>query len=103
MPFGGMLCRNCGFTGVGTLPGHGWLELILWLCYLIPGLIYTAWRRSSRRHICPRCRAPHMVPWSVVQGGAYMQPQPMPMPYGATAPVGIAPPQQYSSNAKSGR
>lgn len=49
-------CRNCSsFTNAPKTRGNGWIELILWLCYIIPGLIYSIWRRSIDPNVCPTC------------------------------------------------
>jgi hypothetical protein len=49
------ICTQCGTVGTPktTTPGHFLVELILWLCFLLPGLIYSVWRLSAR---CPTCR-----------------------------------------------
>jgi hypothetical protein len=56
-PTGGMICPNCGTRGNPKLITQGSIaiELILWLCFLIPGLIYSIWRLSSRKQGCPAC------------------------------------------------
>lgn len=56
------ICVQCYQTGRPKLPGSGWIELILWFCYLIPGLLYSIWRRSKGGIICPYCKTPTMVP-----------------------------------------
>lgn len=37
------------------------LEVVLWLCLLLPGVIYSLWRLSARRRVCAACGA-HVVP-----------------------------------------
>jgi hypothetical protein len=60
---GSMICPNCGTRGEPkTLTqGNMLIELILWLCFLIPGLIYSIWRLSSRKQVCPACEMPGMI------------------------------------------
>lgn len=50
-------CPNCGFEGIGKLnmKGSSDIELVLYFFLLFPGLIYSLWRGSSRRWICPQC------------------------------------------------
>jgi len=50
-------CTNCKFTGSAKLftPGSLAIEIVLWLCFLIPGLIYSLWRHSVRYWGCPEC------------------------------------------------
>ncbi len=56
-------CKNCGTDVVPDMPGNGWVEFLLWCCYLLPGMIYSVWRRSAKnRTVCPRCRNPHTLP-----------------------------------------
>ena len=38
------------------------LEIILWLFLLIPGLIYSVWRLTSKQKVCPKCGQPNMIP-----------------------------------------
>ena len=42
--------------------GSFWIELILWLTFLVPGLIYSVWRLTSKEEICPECERPSMIP-----------------------------------------
>jgi hypothetical protein len=59
-----MLCPNCGHKGKPKLytKGNIFLEIVLWLLFLLPGLIYSIWRLSSRYRGCPQCEAPNMLP-----------------------------------------
>lgn len=58
-----MICKNCGSTHAGTraLPGSGWIELILWLFALLPGVIYSIWRRGQRKPVCEACGSRDLV------------------------------------------
>jgi tellurite resistance protein TehA-like permease len=59
-----MFCTNCGTVGrpVTVTKGSIALELLLWLCFLLPGILYSVWRLSSRYRACPSCRAGNMIP-----------------------------------------
>ncbi|MBL8316084.1 MAG: hypothetical protein JNK55_20295 [Rubrivivax sp.] len=59
-----MVCTNCGHVGeTKTLTkGHIAIELILWLCFLIPGIIYSVWRHASRVEVCPVCGNDKLLP-----------------------------------------
>lgn len=50
-------CPNCGYTGLPqkVARGSGVIEVILWLCYLIPGLLYSVWRAGTKHYVCPKC------------------------------------------------
>lgn len=53
-----MICMDCGTTGAGKdqIKGNGLIELILWLCFIIPGLIYSIWRSASKTRVCSVCQ-----------------------------------------------
>lgn len=59
-----MVCTQCGHHGftVRRVKGSTGIELILWLCFLVPGLIYSVWRMSSRRPVCTACGSSALVP-----------------------------------------
>lgn len=59
-------CPHCGTWGKPKTVTRGsfFIELVLWLCFLVPGLIYSIWRLSSRQAVCPACKTPHMLPAS---------------------------------------
>lgn len=59
-----MHCTTCGHEGETKTQTRGSLgiEIVLWLCFLIPGLIYSLWRHGSRRAICASCGATTLVP-----------------------------------------
>ena len=60
----GMLCTTCGTVRKPktSTPGSFVIEVILWLCFLIPGLIYSIWRISSRKKLCAVCGSGALVP-----------------------------------------
>lgn len=57
-------CKRCGTTGAAqrVLPGSVLIELLLWLCFLLPGLLYTLWRNSRRYEACENCGADEIIP-----------------------------------------
>ncbi len=57
-------CMTCGTDAKARLVTRGnmGIELILWLCFLVPGLIYSAWRGSTRYKACSSCGAVNLVP-----------------------------------------
>ena len=64
------ICSNCGYMGLSkTLTkGSFLIEVILWLFFIIPGLIYSIWRISSRQGVCPSCQYPNMIPENTPRG-----------------------------------
>lgn len=56
-------CNACGnYTSTAMRKGNGWIELILYLCWLIPGILYSIWRRSGSPNVCPICKSNGLVP-----------------------------------------
>lgn len=59
-----VVCKACGFHGEPdtVTKGSFAIEVVLWLCFLIPGLIYSFWRLSSRSENCPKCGSSEVIP-----------------------------------------
>ena len=59
-----VVCTSCGYVGEPRTitKGSMGVEIILWLCFLIPGLIYSVWRLSSRQDGCPSCGQTALIP-----------------------------------------
>ncbi len=55
---GHMICSQCGHEGRQKqyIKGSLITEIILWLLFLLPGLIYSIWRHASKVKACPKCR-----------------------------------------------
>lgn len=85
-----MFCPNCGTIGAPKTITKGsiLIEIVLWLAFLLPGLIYSIWRLSSRYQACPACKAPNMIPANSplalqatqAKGKAAPAPPPAPVP-----------------------
>lgn len=61
---GDMYCTSCGSIGGSKryVPGSILIEILLWVCFLIPGVIYTIWRYSSSQNVCKVCSMPTQIP-----------------------------------------
>lgn len=59
-----MYCQNCGTVGVQRTytKGSFGVEVLLWLLMILPGLIYSLWRLTTRYPGCPQCGAANMIP-----------------------------------------
>lgn len=59
-----IVCTRCGYVGEPKTITRGSLriEFVLWLCLLLPGLIYSIWRQSSRYEGCPSCGETALIP-----------------------------------------
>lgn len=64
------ICTTCGQKGNPKTVTNGsfFIELILWLFLIIPGLIYTTWRLTSRHKACPKCGNATMIPLDTPMG-----------------------------------
>ncbi len=58
------VCTNCGYTGAPKkiTKGSILIEIILWLFLIVPGLIYSIWRLTTKYDACPKCKNPTMIP-----------------------------------------
>lgn len=58
------LCTACRYVGVPVkkIDGSIVVEIGLWLIFLLPGIIYSIWRASTRREACPKCGNSGMIP-----------------------------------------
>ena len=59
-----MVCLQCGHNGktVQKTPGSTGVELLCWLLFIVPGVIYGLWRMSARRQVCAMCGHDKLVP-----------------------------------------
>ena len=59
-----MFCTACGHEGhtATHTKGHFAIELVLWCCFVVPGLIYSIWRLSTRTPVCSSCGSAALVP-----------------------------------------
>lgn len=58
------VCASCGHYGKPKQAAKGstGVELILWLLFIIPGLIYSFWRMGSYHPVCAKCKGTQLVP-----------------------------------------
>lgn len=77
------ICRDCGTKGAGkrVTPGNILIELLLWCFFLIPGLLYSAWRMTARRTVCGVCGSSNLIPLDSpigrqIDAGGLVQPTP---------------------------
>lgn len=59
-----MVCATCGHHGPTRQRTRGSMaiELVLWLAFILPGLLYSLWRLSTRRQVCAACGAETLIP-----------------------------------------
>ncbi|HEY3914699.1 MAG TPA: hypothetical protein VGN61_09455 [Verrucomicrobiae bacterium] len=58
------ICTQCNYIGSLRSETQGSLiiEIALWFLCLLPGLIYSVWRLTTRRRVCPVCHSPSVIP-----------------------------------------
>jgi len=58
------ICRTCGYHGPSetVTPGSFLIEVFLWLCLMLPGMLYSVWRLTNRHQACPSCHQTTMIP-----------------------------------------
>lgn len=64
------ICETCGTVSrpYSTSGGSFLVGLLLWLFFLIPGIIYTAWCLTSQKLACPSCRSKSVIPLGSPKG-----------------------------------
>ena len=57
-------CPHCGTVDFPSFrkDGSTIVEVLLWLCGILPGIIYTLWRKSTVRCVCPKCDNTGTIP-----------------------------------------
>jgi len=65
-----MICPTCGGRGKPQIKVRGsfWIEIILWLLLIVPGIIYSIWRLGTRHPICPHCQQAGVIPLETPRG-----------------------------------
>jgi len=57
------ICMECGCQRDPVEAKRGLLviEVFMWLLYIVPGVIYSIWRRVRKQQVCPNCLNPSVV------------------------------------------
>ena len=57
------VCTACCCTDkpIKYRRGRNKREILLWICFIVPGLLYTIWRNTSTILACPRCETTTMI------------------------------------------
>jgi hypothetical protein len=65
-----LICPNCGNIGSPKTVTEGSIltELFLWICFIIPGVIYSIWRLTTRHKACRSCAAANLIPLDSPRG-----------------------------------
>lgn len=59
-----VVCVQCESveTAKTHVKGHFIIELFLWMLFLLPGLVYSIWRLTTKSKVCKSCLSPDIVP-----------------------------------------
>ena len=57
-------CLSCHHAGSAKTEnkGHILIEIILWFAFLVPGLLYSIWRRTNQKEQCKSCNSMEVIP-----------------------------------------
>lgn len=86
------LCTYCGSeTATPERPGSLWIAAVLAIPFIVPGLVYAAWRQTTRRLCCPICGHAQLIPGDAPlartwRSAGWVPGQTLPAPTGATDP-----------------
>ncbi len=58
------ICKECWLIGTPRVVSRGStvIEIFLWGLFLIPGMIYSAWRFMTKEKRCPQCSSLAVIP-----------------------------------------
>lgn len=70
-----VVCTQCGYVGEPKTVTKGSLgvEIIMWLLFLLPGLVYSIWRLSSKHDGCPTCGNTALIPRGAPMAQKFMR------------------------------
>ena len=56
------ICMECGCQKepVDAKRGLWIIEILMWFMFIVPGVIYSIWRRLRKHKVCPNCMSPAM-------------------------------------------
>ena len=58
------VCKTCGeiVKPKKEIKGSVVAELLLWLFFIVPGIIYSIYRLSTQAVVCPICGSKELIP-----------------------------------------
>ena len=65
------ICTRCGSVfdkPKKYMAGSFVVELVLWLLMIVPGLIYSVWRLTTKAKACPACESREIIPLDTPEG-----------------------------------
>ena len=80
MPTACTICKTISADSESIVPGSTTTEVLLWLIFLLPGVVYSIWRANGRKNVCPTCKSAAIVPLSSPMGQEIQRAFPVPEP-----------------------
>jgi len=70
------VCKKCAIVTRSRLlvQGSDVLEVVLWLCLIVPGIAYHIWRRDTAVRICSRCGGTDLIGASTAEADRIRHP-----------------------------
>jgi hypothetical protein len=67
-----LVCTRCHNIDISKTKTNGsfLIEVLLWLCFIVPGLIYSLWRLSSKKEVCRSCGSQDLVSLNSPRGNS---------------------------------
>jgi hypothetical protein len=64
------ICESCGTIAKPKrhMKGSFVIEVFLWLMLIVPGLLYSLWRLTTKSTICGTCQSAVIVPIKTPRG-----------------------------------
>ncbi len=65
-----VICQDCGTIGEPKkrIKGSFLVEIILWCMMILPGLVYSIWRLTTKAKVCRVCGSQALVPVGTPRG-----------------------------------
>ena len=58
------VCDNCHHIGpaISKTPGSIFFEIVLWIIFILPGVLYSIYRLISKKQVCSVCESDQLIP-----------------------------------------
>ena len=61
-------CNSChNYSANALRKGNTLIEVVLYLFYIVPGIVYSIWRRNSPPNVCPLCTSANLIDASLAK------------------------------------
>jgi hypothetical protein len=74
------ICKTISAEPERIVPGSAATEVLLWVIFLLPGVVYSIWRSNAAKNVCPSCHSTAIVPIESPMGQEIHRAFPSPIP-----------------------